>query len=192
MNIFDIDFNKGFLILAIGNKVGLIPFNRFKTTNIELTGRVKYVLESQYIINHIKLMNGRDEDIYVLAVDDKGILHSKKINQIIKEIVEKEYKTFSCCIDSNDNSTWSLDCNYPFVAVGGNHKCITVNNIEDNSNELISNNIVLYGNHHNVPGICFCENFIACNSIDGKPKIWDLYNGKLVKIIENNTKEWYL
>jgi hypothetical protein len=193
MNIFDIDVEKGFIVLAIGNKVGLIPFNRFKTNNIELVGKAKYIIESDSIINHLKLMKkpNSDDDNYILAIDDRGILHTKKITKF-NEFAEGDYKRFSCCINAPDNSTWSLDCNYPFIAVGGNHRCIVIHNIEETcgDNEVIKNNLVLSGNNHNVPAVCFCENYVACNSIDGIPKIWDLYNSKLVKRISNKTTQW--
>jgi hypothetical protein len=192
MNIFDINFEKGFIMIAISNKVALIPFNKFKTNNIELTGKIKYIIEAQVLINHLKLMKGLDDDdLYILAVDDSGILHSKQLFKSNNDFLEKGYKKFSCCIQAHDNSTWSLDCNYPFVTVGGNHHCVVVINVEDVSEEdIISNSIVLSGNKHNVPAVCFCENFVSCNSIDGTPKIWDLYNTKIVKKIANKTKEW--
>lgn len=191
MNIFDIGSN--FLVIAVSNKVGIINFDRLKTNNLELTGKVKYIIESQYIINHVKLMKGYNDEIYVLAADDSGILHSKKIKWNKNQVCEIEYKKFNCCIDAMDNSAWSLDCNFPFVAISGNHKCIIIINIEEisNNDEVIYKNIVLVGNNHNVPCVHFYEHFIACNSIDGKPKIWDLYNGKIIKVIDNKTTEWY-
>jgi WD40 repeat protein len=192
MNLFDIDTDKGFFIIAVENKVGILQLNRFKSTNFELTGKIKYIIESAHIINHIKLMYGKDDNIYLLAIDNGGILHSKMFTWD-KAYCEKEYKTFSCCIDAHDNSTWSLDCKYPYIAVGGNHRCIIVNNIEEEKSENevhVMKNMVLSGNAHNVPYVTICDNFVACNSIDGKPKIWDLYNGKLVKVFDNKTKEW--
>lgn len=125
-------------------------------------------------------------------------MHSKRIkyNFNSKLFEEYDYKVFNCHITSNDNSTWSLDCCYPYVVVGGNHKCVLINNLESISEgeQEIKMNLLLTGNKHNVPGVNFspCGELVSCNSIDTHVKIWDVYSGKLLKKIVNKTDNWYI
>jgi WD40 repeat protein len=162
-----------------------------KKTNIELVGRHINVIESQYIFNQIKLMND-GSNTYLTAVDDGGYLHTINIKYSKKTLIKTEYKKFNCKIDYADNSTWSLDCHYPFVAVGGNHQSIVINNIHDESVDEIKNNIVLDGNQHNIPCVSFSPDgeFIGCSSIDSIPKIYDMHYGNIIKKIDNRTKDW--
>lgn len=154
------------------------------------------VIEDQ--INQVKIMKEeKGSNAYVLALSNKGFLHTKRIqyNYINNDLKKYEEKIFNCCIDSEDNSVWSLDYHYPYVIVGGNHKCILLFNINDNPEEgdnMIKNSVIYTGNDHNVPYVCFSPNgdFIACASIDSELKIWDVYTRKLQVKIKNKNKEW--
>ncbi len=175
----------------MNNKISLIPINLMKQTNIELVGKHTSVLESEYTINQLKLMSD-GANTYLTAVDDGGYLHTINIRYKNKTLATTEYKKFNCKIDSPDNSTWSLDCHYPYVAVGGNHRVIVINNINDICENEVKNNITLDGNQHNIPCVSFSPDgeFIGCSSIDSIPKIYDIHYGKLIKRIDNRTKDW--
>jgi WD40 repeat protein len=172
-----------------------MPINRCKMNNTDKFGKLQFILECEDNINHLKLMRN-NKDRYLCVVDNAGYLYTKQLiyNWIFKTIDESTIvKKFDCKIISNDNSTWSLDVKYPYIAVGGNHKCILINNINSNSDQVpIKENILLYGNKHNVPGICFseCGNFMASNSIDKEPKIWNINNSKLLVKVKNQTQKW--
>ena len=141
-------------------------------------------------INQIKLMKN-EKDYFILAVDECGFLHTSKIDYKDGRLYEENYKKFNCKIDSSDNSIWSIDSYYPFIVVGGNHRAILINNIENQDEHEIKNNIVIEGNNHNIPCVTISPDgvFIGCSSIDSFPKIWDMYTGKLVKKLIN-TKDW--
>jgi len=93
-----------------------------------------------------------------------------------------------------DNSIWSVDCYYPYVIVGGNHKCILINDINNptnENNEEIKNNILLIGNKHNIPYVSFSPDgeFICSNGVDSHPKIWEKDSGRLVSVLTNKVNE---
>jgi hypothetical protein len=113
-------------VIGIEKKVALIPIHFTKCNSKEKFGKIKFIIESDDLINQIKLMKGDSGKYYVLAADNKGILHTKFIKyDIAKDIlIENEYKNFNCKINAADNSLWSIDCNYPFIAVGGNHRSV--------------------------------------------------------------------
>ena len=111
------------------------------------------------------------------------------------------HKIYNCKIIHNDNSIWSVDCFYPYVVVGGNHRCIFINDINNQLTENnqglpneIRNNIILLGNKHNIPYVSFSPEgeFIICNSVDSTIKIWEVESGRLLTIINNDVKEMYL
>ncbi len=103
------------------------------------------------------------------------------------------HKNFNCKIIHNDNSLWSVDCYYPYVIVGGNHRSIFINDLNDQSNnsDEIKNNIILLGNKHNIPYVSFSPDgeFICSNSVDSHPKIWERDSGRLVSILGNEVIE---
>lgn len=193
LNILDINVKEKYIIIAVKNKVALIPFNYIKRSTKEILNlsRIKYILVLNETINQIKLM----DNTYVLALDNAGYLHVKKIkyDYINHKCAEEEYKIFNCKINTIDNSAWSIDCYYPFVAVGGNHKSILVVNIEDSSSsEENVETLLLTGNKHNIPYVNFSPNgeLLACNSIDSSPKVYDLVSGKMIASIINKTDQW--
>ena len=200
MNLLEINIDQKFILIGIGKKIYLLPFNHWKMNINTLTGKPKCILEVSDLINQIKLMSNKDDNSnFILAVDNSGILHCKKINyEYVKNKIEEiEYKKFNCRLEEPDNSIWSIDCFYPLVVVGGNNKCVIINDVEDKlqeQEEFIKNNYVYCGNKHNVPYVNFSPNgeFIANASIDCEVKIWDTYSGKLVKKISNKTKQWYI
>jgi WD40 repeat protein len=184
-------------------KIVLIPFDFSKSNINNMTKKYKILLEAEEKINQLKLMkNKNDHSIYITAVDDKGYLHVKKIeyNFYENKLEELNYLRFNCSVNSSDNSIWSLDCYYPYVIVGGNHKCAMIFNIDKDLNTTLSglnpipikNNFVYKGNKHNVPYVSFSPNgeFVSCASIDTEMKIWDVYSGRLMKKIDNKNKKW--
>lgn len=163
-----------------------------------MIGRSLCLLEGEDLINQLKLMtNPEDKSTYILAIDNSGLLHTKrfKFDYKKKSITEHETKRFSCTIDASDNSVWSLDCYYPYIAVGGNHRCVLIHNIQDKpeiGENKIFKNIPYSENKHNVPYVSFSPRgeYIACASIDSQVKVWDTFSGKLLKKISNKTKQW--
>ena len=72
MNIFDINTIENYMIIAVTEKVGLIPFNALKNNNIDLLGKIKYILHCNDQINQIKLMkNPHDDSFYILALENR-------------------------------------------------------------------------------------------------------------------------
>lgn len=148
------------------------------------------------------MKNIKEPSVYITAVDDKGYLHIKKINYDFYEnqLHEQNYIRFNCCINSSDNSVWSLDCKYPYIIVGGNHKCAQIFNLEEEINKSINEinllpikkNFIYKGNKHNVPYVSFSPNgeFVSCASIDTEMKIWDTFSGRLITKINNKNNQW--
>lgn len=104
------------------------------------------------------------------------------------------HKLYNCKINTNDNSIWSVDCFYPYIIVGGNNRCIFINDINnelDVNNSEIKNNIILLGNKHNIPYVGFSPEgeFICSNSVDSVPKIWEKDSGRLLAILVNKINE---
>lgn len=162
----------------------------------------KNILESQGAINQIKLMHkpNTTQDILVV-VDDDGIIivaTIDKINLIDKtktikyEVINK--KTYNPKIIHNDNSPWSVDCQYPYIIIGSNNRTVFVFNYEteNNDNNIINNSFIYKGNENNIPYVTISENssFIGNNSIDKKFKIFDFFSGELLCVGENPRKEW--
>ena len=142
-----------------------------------MTKKSKTLIDAEQRINQLKLMQGKEPNIYyITAVDDKGLLHVKKIKYDFNhnQLEESDYKIYNCGVESSDNSIWSLDCHYPNVIVGGNHKCVMIFNIAEHSesNSPICKNLIYKGNKHNVPYVSFSPNgeLITCASIDTQVK----------------------
>jgi WD40 repeat protein len=200
LNLLEINTKENYLLIGLTNKVALYFFNPTKNNTLKLIGKPIYIFECEDMINHIKLLykqgeNNEEEVItYLLVIENKGFLHTKQISYLNKTFKESNNKVFDCKIRSSDNSIWSIDAFYPYVAVGGNHKCILINNIEDKSEgEIKKNNLVMSGNNHNVPFVIFSDDgeLLACASIDSMIKIYDVYTGQQLKKIRNDTNQWY-
>lgn len=189
-----------YIIIAVDQKVCLIPYNKHKSNNHNIIGKTKYILNCNQTINQIKLMENKENDkFYLIALENSGLMYTKliKYERNSDKIIEDECKVYDCRINFNDNSIWSLACYYPYIAVGGNNKIILVHNIETssaNENEPIKHSLLIPGNNHNVPYVTFSPDgeFIGSSSIDKIPKIFDIYTGKCVKTIQNDSKQWYL
>jgi WD40 repeat protein len=207
LNLLDVNIEERYLIIGIEKKAGLFPLNLIKCNSKEKLGKMKIILECEDLINQLKIMKAEGINVknkyYVIAVDNKGFLHSKliKYDHAKDTVIECEYKKFNCKIESPDNSLWSLDCFYPFIIVGGNHRCVLLNYVHEEHNDnseniqgpVIHNSLILTGNKHNVPSVTFSPdgNYIACSSIDTEVKIWETISGKLIKKVSNKTKQWY-
>lgn len=163
MNLIDVLKEKNLLFLAIGNKIYSLQINT-KTIIKEIIYKknrsLKFLYECEDAINQIKLIRDNN-DIwkYIICVDMKGFLYKIDIDSY-------NCQKFDCKNEGNtDNSCWSLDANYPYVATGGNHYKIKIHNVE-NSSEI--NNWTISYNKNNVPCVSFspCLNFILSTSID--------------------------
>lgn len=184
MNTFEINPNK-YILIAIEQKIILIPFNKY---NLSFVKPIT-IFECADVINQIKLMSIPDsKDEIIIALDNSGIVTTALIS---KKNSISNIKKFKATIDSNDNSVWSIDCQYPYIVIGGNHKCVMLFNHET-SEEMNSKSIIYIGNEHNVPcvSISKCGLFVGNNSIDQVAKIFDIQTGKLVAKIDNPKSEW--
>ena len=175
----------------------------------------KNIVETNDSINQIKLMHKpNDTKEILIAVDNSGeivvitidlIKDKKKRSKLDKYEVVKTQK-YNSKIDYEDNSPWSVDCQYPYIIIGSNNRTVFVFNYEEkekennndesnnnNNNIPISNNSVIYnGNNHNVPYVTISDNgaFIGNNSIDRSFKIFDFYTGDLLCSCKNPKNEW--
>ena len=184
MNTFEINPNK-YILIAIEQKIILIPFNKY---NLSFAKPIT-IFECADVINQIKLMSIPDsKDEIIIALDNSGIVTTALIS---KKNSISNIKKFKATIDSNDNSVWSIDCQYPYIVIGGNHKCVMLFNYET-SEEMNSKSIIYIGNEHNVPcvSISKCGLFVGNNSIDQVAKIFDIQTGKLIAKIDNPKSEW--
>ncbi len=135
-----------------------------------------YECESQ--IHQLKLVENPEKENILILVEEIGLITTLIINYNIekREYESKKIKKFNGKINSSDNSVWSLDFYYPYILIGGNHKCVMIFNYNDDTqNEIITNNNIYIGNENNIPVVSFSGNglFIANNSIDCKVKIFD-------------------
>jgi hypothetical protein len=141
------------------------------------------------------------------TVDMSGFLSIVKFKYEDNFSEPKIYKKikFNCNIICTDNSLWSIDCFFPYVIVGGNHKLafilnLNIGEIEDNDNYnendyfesdgdfiIFKKSLKLHGNKHNIPYVGFSPNgeFICINSVDSRPKIYERNSGKLLAVLEN-------
>ena len=184
MNTFEINPNK-YILIAIEQKIILIPFNKY---NLSFAKPIT-IFECVDVINQIKLMSIPDsKDEIIIALDNSGIVTTALISN--KNSISN-IKKIKATIDSNDNSVWSIDCQYPYIVIGGNHKCVMLFNYET-SEEMNSKSIIYIGNEHNVPcvSISKCGLFVGNNSIDQVAKIFDIQTGKLIAKIDNPKSEW--
>lgn len=190
MNLFEININKKFIFIATDQKVQLIPFDKLNLT----FEKPQLFLECGDIINHIRLMKtDKDDEDILLVVDNSGLLYTKKVSVVNKKIEEAQMKLFNCKVNSNDNSIWSVDCHYPFIAIGGNHRCVMVLNYNDEDTSREQSKSILYeGNEHNIPcvSISQCGLFVCSASIDSHVKVFDFNKGNLLLKILNINKEW--
>ena len=152
-----------------------------------------YECESQ--IHQLKLVENPEKEIILILVEEIGLITTLIINynKEKREYESKKIKKFNGKINSSDNSVWSLDFYYPYILIGGNHKCVMIlNYLDESQNEIIDNSNIYVGNENNIPVVYFSDNglFIANNSIDCKVKIFDFYKGNLICSINNPKKEW--
>ena len=123
MNTFEINPNK-YILIAIEQKIILIPFNKY---NLSFAKPIT-IFECVDVINQIKLMSIPDsKDEIIIALDNSGIVTTAMISN--KNSISN-IKKIKATIDSNDNSVWSIDCQYPYIVSGGNHKCVMLFNYE--------------------------------------------------------------
>lgn len=152
-----------------------------------------YECESQ--IHQLKLVENPEKEKILILVEEIGLITTLIINynKEKREYESKKIKKFNGKINSSDNSVWSLDFYYPYILIGGNHKCVMIfNYLDESQNEIIDNSNIYVGNENNIPVVYFSDNglFIANNSIDCKVKIFDFYKGNLICSINNPKKEW--
>ena len=176
----------------------------------------KNILETNELINQIKLMHKPDstKEILIVAVTFGEVIavtfdlikdkNKNKISQLNKyEVVE--IKKYNTKLMDNDNSPWSIECQYPYIIVGANNKILFVFNYEekDNKNEnnnegtnnpnnnLINNSVKYLGNNRNITSVSLSDNgcFIGNNSIDKYFKIFDFFTGDLICSIKNPCEE---
>ena len=173
----------------------------------------KNIIETQDAINQIKLMHKPNSTKEILiVVDNSGeidaitidlIKDKSKKSKLDKYEVVKTQK-YNPKIDYEDNSPWSVDCQYPYIIIGSNNRTVFVFNYEDeennaqeinnlNNNNILNNNSVIYkGNNNNIPYVTISDNgsFIGNNSIDNSFKIFDFYTGDLICSCINPNSEW--
>lgn len=180
MNIFEVSLSLGLIIIAVEKKIIFIPFNKKSI----FFGKKQVVAEYEEIINQIQLM--RENILVVLS--NSGLVHTF---EIIKG-EPKNKKTFNAKTNYHDNSVWSVDCNYPYIVVGGNHKCVLMFNYEESKDESNLKSFLYTGNNHNIPSVAISgsTNFIASNSIDTEVKIFDRNKGNLISRFPNVNSEW--
>ena len=176
----------------------------------------KNILETNELINQIKLMHKPDstKEILIVVVTFGEVIavtldlikdkNKNKLSQLSKyEVVE--IKKYNTKIMDNDNSPWSIECQYPYIIVGANNKILFVFNYEEkddkneNNNEginnpnnnLINNSVKYFGNNNNITSVTISDNgcFIGNNSIDKYFKIFDFFTGDLVCSVKNPCEE---
>lgn len=161
----------------------------------------KNIVETNDSINQIKLMHKPNTTIEILiVVDNSGqivVTTLDKIkNRANKTKLEKyeviKTQKYNSKINYNDNSPWSVDCQYPYIIIGSNNRTVFVFNYEEeeekdienknensnlNSGEEISNSFIYKGNSNNIPYVTISGNgaFIGNNSIDRNFKIFDFF-----------------
>jgi hypothetical protein len=195
LNILEISSKEDFILIASNNIVVLIKFDKLNL-NFE---KPFNLYESNDQINQIKLMSDPSdpEKEYLIVLNDFGYI---TVHTIENYIITKT-KFYTGHINSNDNSVWSVDCCYPYIIIGGNHKCVMVfnilkdedeENINHNNNILHKQSVIYKGNNHNVPCVSISGNklFIANNSIDSYVKVFDFYKGDMLISIPNDEKQW--
>jgi hypothetical protein len=210
-----LEVNESKDLVLIGTEKHVIMINcNLKNRDFSLA---KNIVETNDCINQIKLMHKPNSTKEILvAVDNSGeivvatidlIKDRKKRSKLDKYEVVKT-KKYNSKIDFNDNSPWSVDCQYPYIIIGSNNRTVFVFNYEDKQNEqnnddsndgnnnnnlVLNNNSVIYkGNNNNIPYVTISENgaFIGNNSIDKNFKIFDFYTGELICSCQNPNNEW--
>ena len=137
----------------------------FKQAAYKNSKSLKVIFVCEDEINQIKIIKDQNNiNKFIICVDMKGFLHKIDLDTY-------EFQKFDCKNETNvDNSCWSLDGHYPYVAGGGNHFKIKIHNVENLSETKI---LTLSNNKHNVPCVSFspCGNFILSASIDKYVKL---------------------
>lgn len=126
----------------------------------------------------------------IIALDNAGICFAGLLSFNKNKMKLENIKKFNATINSNDNSIWSVDCLYPYIIIGGNHKCVMVFNYE--TDEQVNEKSFIYkGNKHNVPCVAIspCKLFVGNNSIDQMPKIFNFNTGELICQL-SHVNEW--
>lgn len=189
MNIFEINIKRKYILIANEQRVQLIHFDKLNLA----FDKPRLFLECNDIINQIKLMKtDKDEDI-LLVLENSGLLYAKKVLVANKIIEDTPIKIFNCKVNSEDNSIWSIDFFYPYIVIGGNHRCVMAFDYNDELTSIDQSNCILYeGNDHNIPSVSIsqCGLFLCSNSIDGHVKVFDFYKGTLLIKILNPKNDW--
>ncbi len=191
--MLDINLEENYLVTACDKKIFAISFVKVKSSFKLQLQKLILLYDCLDSINQIKIMRGPSCN-YITFVDNIGFLHSQKILYDKVNFQISDYKCFDCKIEYHDNSIWSLDCYYPYILIGGNHKCVMIHNVLDEYNsEPIKRSQIYKGNEHNVPHVSFSPNgeFIISSSIDTQTKIWDTFTQELLINIPSQTLEWY-
>ena len=167
----------------------------------------KNIIQTNNSINQIKLMHKPNSTKEILiVVDNSGEIVSITIDliknrntKLDKYEVVKTQK-YNPKINYQDNSPWSVDCQYPYIIIGSNNRTVFVFNYEEkdkenneqNNNNLINNSTIYKGNNNNIPYVTISDNgcFIGSNSIDRNFKIFDFYTGELICSCQNPNSDW--
>lgn len=175
----------------------------------------KNIVETNDSINQIKLMHKPKTTIEILIVVDNS---GQIVVTTLDKIKNRENKTklekyeviktqkYNSKINFNDNSPWSVDCQYPYIIIGSNNRTVFVFNYEEeekdienknensnlNAGEEISNSFIYKGNNNNIPYVTISGNgaFIGNNSIDKNFKIFDFFTGEMICSCQNPNNEW--
>ena len=108
-----------------------------------------YECESQ--IHQLKLVENPEKENILILVEEIGLITTLIINynKEKREYESKKIKKFNGKINSSDNSVWSLDFYYPYILIGGNHKCVMIfNYLDESQNEIIDNSNIYVGNEN--------------------------------------------
>ena len=203
--MLEINDKKDLILIGTENHVIMINCN---LKNRDFSSP-KNIIETNDSINQIKLMHKPNTTKEILiVVDNSGEIVAITID-LIKEKKSKlekyevvKIKKYNSKIVHDDNSPWSVDCQYPYIIIGSNNRTVFVFNYEEkekeeenheqNDNNLINNSTIYKGNNNNIPYVTISENgsFIGNNSIDNNFKIFDFYTGELICSCPNPNSEW--
>ena len=199
--MLEINEKKDLILIGTENHVIMINCN-LKNRDFSLA---KNIIETNDSINQIKLMHKPNSTKEILiVVDNSGEIVAITID-LIKEKKSKlekyevvKIQKYNSKIVYQDNSPWSVDCQYPYIIIGSNNRTVFVFNYEEKENEvenndnLIKNCNIYKGNSNNIPYVTISENgnFIGNNSIDNKFKIFDFYTGEIILSSLNPNSEW--
>ena len=171
----------------------------------------KNIIQTNNSINQIKLMHKPNSTKEILiVVDNSGEIVAITID-LIKDRKSKldkyevvKTQKYNPKIDYDDNSPWSVDCQYPYIIIGSNNRTIFVFNYEEkdkekneennnaHNNNLINDSAIYKGNTNNIPYVTISDNgsFIGNVSIDRQFRIFDFYTRELICSCKNPNFDW--